>query len=139
MKLFIGNLSWDATEEELRNLFASVGEVVSVRIVQDQFTGRSKGFGFVEMKDSQSGQQAIDTLNDTPFVGRPIRISEARQKPQNSRGGGGGGGNRPFRPRGGPRGGQGGGGGGYGQRPYRRGPGQSYTAQEEDFSGGDNA
>jgi RNA recognition motif-containing protein len=80
MKIFVGNLSWDATEEGLRQLFEAHGEVISVRIVQDQYTGRSKGFGFVEMKDEAAGNAAIAALNDTPFEGRPLRISAARQE-----------------------------------------------------------
>jgi RNA recognition motif-containing protein len=115
MKLFVGNLSWDATEEELKNLFTPVGEVISVRIVQDQYTGRSKGFGFVEMKDQTQAQTAIDTLNDTQFFGRPLRISAARQ-PEGREGGGSG--PRRSNYRGGNGGGQGGGRYEGGRRPF---------------------
>jgi RNA recognition motif-containing protein len=99
MKLFVGNLSWNATEETLKPLFEAFGEVVSVRIVTDPYTGRSKGFGFVEMKDEAAGDEAVRQLNDSPFLNRPLRVSRARQE-------------QPGGPR------QGGrtGGGGYGQR-----------------------
>jgi len=91
-KLFIGNLSWDATEDKLKEFFESacgVGSVRSVRIVQDKFTGRSKGFGFVEMQDQAACQAAIDSLNETDFMGRPIRISEAREQERRPAGAGG--------------------------------------------------
>ena len=78
MKIFVGNLSWDATEDALKQLFETHGEVTSTRIVQDPYTGRSKGFGFVEMKDEQAGNAAIAALNDTQFIGRPLRVSAAR-------------------------------------------------------------
>ena len=106
-KLFIGNLSWDATEEKLKEFFENhcgAGSVRSVRIVQDKFTGRSKGFGFVEMADQAACQGAIDGLNETDFIGRPIRISEAREQERRPAGGGGG-----FRERGNDRGGERGG------------------------------
>lgn len=112
MKLFIGNLSWDATDDSLRQLFEEHGTVVSVHIVQDPYTGRSKGFGFVEMGDAAAGNAAVNALNDKPYLGRPLRVSEARQENRREggggdrgpRGSGGGGrpprdGNKPFRPR----------------------------------------
>ena len=97
MKLFVGNLSWNATEEELKNFFKKCGEVVSVRIVSDPYTGRSKGFGFVEMEDEASGEEAIRQLDNTPFLDRPLRVSKARQEQaggRQNRGGGGYGGHR---------------------------------------------
>jgi len=110
MKLFVGNLSWDATEDALRPLFEAHGAVVSVRIIQDPFTGRSKGYGFVEMGDEASCDAAIGALNEFQFLGRPLRVSRARApEPRGERSGGerrsfGGpsrgprsGGNRPFR------------------------------------------
>lgn len=106
-KIFVGNLSWSATEDALKQLFAEFGEVVSVRIVNDPYTGRSKGFGFVEMADEASCNQALEKLDNYAFCERPIRVSRARQE-------GSGGGGRP--PRGPRSGGGGGGGGGYGQR-----------------------
>jgi len=126
MKLFVGNLSWDATEEELKQLFSTVGEVVSVKIIQDHNTGKSKGFGFVEMKDQVAGDAAIHTLNDTNLNGRPLRISQAREMSERrERPAGGGGGRRFGPPRSGGfggerRGGGGHGGGGYNRRPFRQ-------------------
>lgn len=79
MKLFIGNLSWNATEEDLRELFESVGEVESIRIIVDPQTGRSKGFAFVQMKDREAAMEAIRQLNDKPFQNRPLRVSEAKE------------------------------------------------------------
>lgn len=92
-KIFVGNLSWSATEDALKQLFAEFGEVVSVRIVTDPYTGRSKGFGFIEMNDDSSCNQAIEKLDNFEFLGRPIRVSRARQE-ENT---GGGGGRRPYR------------------------------------------
>ena len=93
MKIFVGNLSWDATEDALRQLFEAYGEVISIRIVQDPYTGRSKGFGFVEMKDAAAGQAACDALNDSDFLGRPLRVSPARAEGERD-------GNRSGGPRG---------------------------------------
>ncbi|PYM37020.1 MAG: RNA-binding protein [Candidatus Rokuibacteriota bacterium] len=107
-KLFVGNLSFQATEEDLRELFAQSGTVESVRIVTDQFTGRPRGFGFVEMSTKEEATKAIEMLNGRLFRDRNLVVDEAR--PQAQRGGGGGGGPRGDR---GPRpGGPGGGGGG---------------------------
>ena len=106
MKLFVGNLSWNATEETLRPLFEAFGKVVSVRIVTDPYTGRSKGFGFVEMENEAEGDEAVRQLNDSPFLNRPLRVSRARQEQgggprQGGRSGGGygqrGGEGRPAR------------------------------------------
>ena len=80
MKLFVGNLSWNATEDTLKPLFEAFGKFVSIRIVTDQETGRSKGFGFVEMEDETSGNEAVRQLNDSPFLNRPLRVSPARQE-----------------------------------------------------------
>ena len=105
-KLFVGNLSFQATEEDLRELFAQSGTVESVRIVTDQFTGRPRGFGFVEMSTKEEATKAIEMLNGRLFRDRNLVVDEAR--PQAQRGGGGGGprGDRGPRP-----GGPGGGGG----------------------------
>jgi RNA recognition motif-containing protein len=107
-KLFVGNLSFQATEEDLRELFAQSGTVESVRIVTDQFTGRPRGFGFVEMATKEEATKAIEMLNGRLFRDRNLVVDEAR--PQAQRGGGGGGprGDRGPRP-GGPGGGGGGG------------------------------
>jgi RNA recognition motif-containing protein len=107
--IYVGNLTWDATADDLLALFQSFGAVARAQVITDRETGRSRGFGFVEMDNDQEAQTAIDNLNETPFRGRPLTVNEAR--PREDRGGGGGGG------RGG-RGGYGGGGhrdrGGYG-------------------------
>ncbi len=97
-KLFVGNLSWSATEDELKQLFSEAGETVSVRIVTDPYTGRSKGFGFVEMADEQACNTAIEKFDNFELQGRPIRVSRARQ--ENASGGGprrSGGGDRDRR------------------------------------------
>jgi len=103
-KLFVGNLSFQATEEDLRELFAQAGTVESVRIVTDQFTGRPRGFGFVEMSTKEEAAKAVEMLNGRLFRDRNLVVDEARPQPQ--RGGGPRGG-----PGGGSRGGSGGGGG----------------------------
>jgi RNA recognition motif-containing protein len=79
-KLFVGNLSWSATDEDLKNAFAAYGEVVSARIVTDKFSGKSRGFGFVEMATADQAQAAINGLNNTDFMGRPVAVSIARPK-----------------------------------------------------------
>lgn len=109
-KLFVGNLSFQATEEDLRELFQQSGTVESVRIVTDQFTGRPRGFGFVEMATKEELAKAIEMLNGRLFRDRNLVVDEARPQPQRSGGGGGGG------PRGGGGGGRPGGGGGGGWR-----------------------
>jgi len=80
MRLFVGNLSWDADEEGLKALFETQGTVVSARVITDQFTGRSKGFGFVEMSNDEEGKAAVAELDGADLHGRPIRVSEARSK-----------------------------------------------------------
>jgi RNA recognition motif-containing protein len=106
-KLFVGNLSFQATEEDLRELFQQAGNVETVRIITDQFTGRPRGFGFVEMATKEEATKAVEMLNGRLFRDRNLVVDEARPQPQ--RGGGGGergGGSRGPRP-----GGAGGGGG----------------------------
>jgi len=105
--IYVGNLVWDATADDLLALFQSFGAVARAQVITDRETGRSRGFGFVEMDNDQEAQTAIDNLNGTPFRGRPLTVNEAR--PREERGGGGGGGGR-----GGYGGGGGGGRGGYG-------------------------
>ncbi|MEM1186442.1 MAG: RNA-binding protein, partial [Planctomycetota bacterium] len=110
MKLYVGNMSFDTSEAELRDVFSQHGEVVSASIVMDRETGRPRGFGFVEFADEESGRKAIEAMNGQEFGGRPLTVNEAR--PRENRGGGGGfGGGRGG---GGYGGGRGGGGGGYG-------------------------
>lgn len=107
-KLFVGGLSWDTTEESLRTLFATVGTVTSATVINDKYTGKSKGFGFVEMGSPEEAQKAMQELNGKQLDGRAIAVNEARpQEPRPDRGGrsfGGGGGGGGFH-----RGGSGGG------------------------------
>ncbi|HEY6011423.1 MAG TPA: RNA-binding protein [Nitrospirota bacterium] len=91
-KLYAGNLSYNISEEELKNVFAAFGEVLSAKIITDAATGRSKGFGFVEMANDEDADKAIAGLNGTNVMDRAINVSEAR--PQTDRGGRGGGGGR---------------------------------------------
>lgn len=85
--LFVGNLSFQATEEDVRELFQHAGTLGSVRIVTDQFTGRSRGFGFVEMATREEAVEAIKMLNGRLFRDRHLVVDEARPQPQRSRGG----------------------------------------------------
>lgn len=93
-KLYVGNLPFQATQEEVSELFSQVGEVTSVNIITDRATGRSKGFGFVEMSSPDVAQQAIAKFNGTDFSGRALTVNEAR--PMEPRNGGGGGGRGGF-------------------------------------------
>ena len=111
-RLYVGNLSFQATTESLRSAFASMGEVVDVHIVTDRESGQSRGFGFVTMGSAQEAQRAIAQLNGTMIEGRPIRVNEAEERQPRGGGGGGRGGGGGFRGGGG--GGPGGGGGGWG-------------------------
>jgi len=104
MKIYVGNLSFNTEEQQLQELFASIGEVSSVRLIRDQTTGRPRGFGFVEMSDDEQGRAACKALDQREFEGRRLTVNEA--KPQERSGGGGGYG--------------GGGGGGRGQRRESR-------------------
>ena len=99
--IYVGNLPYDTTGDDLVELFQSYGTVSSGQVIIDKFSGRSRGFGFVEMASDDEALAAIEALNGTPFGGRPLTVNEAR--PREDRGGGGGRG-----------GGYGGGGGGYG-------------------------
>jgi len=80
MNIYIGNLSYKLTEDELRQEFESFGSVKSIKIVSDRETGQSKGFGFVEMESSEDGQNAINQLNGKDVKGRELRVNEARPK-----------------------------------------------------------
>lgn len=88
MNIYVGNLSFEATESDVENAFAEYGEVKSVNIIKDRDTGRPRGFAFVEMRDSQAGQQAVEGLNEREIAGRAVTVNEAR--PREQRGGGGG-------------------------------------------------
>ena len=113
MNIYVGNLSWQMTDEDLRTLFEQYGSVTSAKIVTDKFNNnRSKGFGFVEMTNDSEGQAAIDGLNGTEISGRSIVVNESQPK-QGGAGGGGGFKKKSFGGGGGgSRGGYGGGGGG---------------------------
>lgn len=136
MKLYVGNLAYQVTEDQLREAFESFGQVESVAIIKDKFSGQSKGFGFVEMPADAEGQAAIDSLNGKDFNGRAIKVNEAKPRTEGSQGrgggrrgpgGGGGGGNRGGRGgRGGGSGSGGGGGGGRSQGRGGRSGGQGY-------------
>jgi cold-inducible RNA-binding protein len=124
-KLYVGNLAYSVTNEDLEALFSQAGKVDSATVVMDKFSGQSRGFGFVEMADSNEAARAIEEFNETELKGRAIRVNEARPRegggPGGPRGGGGGrpgggGGGRGGRGRDG--GGFGGGGGGGGGRRW---------------------
>ena len=92
MNIYVGNLSWTMTEQDLADLFTPFGEVVSSKIVTDKFNGnRSKGFGFVEMTDDEAGRTAISQLNESDIMGRKIVVNESQPRPKDGTGGGGGG------------------------------------------------
>jgi RNA recognition motif-containing protein len=108
MNIYVGNLSWQTTEPELQELFEGYGQVSSVAIIKDKYTGKSRGFAFVEMPDDGEARAAIDALNETEFGGRSLKVNEARPKEPRSQGGrgerrsdrrrrGGGGGDRDDR------------------------------------------
>jgi RNA recognition motif-containing protein len=109
-KLYVGNLSYETTDSDLDKLFAAHGTVQSAQVIMDRDTGRSKGFGFVEMGSDSEAQAAIQALNGKEIEGRSLKVNEAR--PREERGGGGGGGGRGGYGGGGGRGGRGGSGGG---------------------------
>jgi RNA recognition motif-containing protein len=85
MNIYVGNLSYDVTEDDLQNAFAAFGDVVSVKIIKDQYNGKSKGFGFVEMPDRGEANAAIEGLNTKEIKGRSIKVNMA--KPRSGRGG----------------------------------------------------
>ena len=113
-KLYVGNLSFDSNEQDLQDLFAEAGAVTDVAIIQDKFTGRSRGFGFITMGSAGDAQKAVTMFHGKNIGGRDLTVNEARPREEHSGGGGGGyggGGGRGDR-----RGGGGGGGGGRGDR-----------------------
>lgn len=117
-KLYVGNLPFSIDDQQLHQAFSSYGQVMSAKVIMDRDSGRSKGFGFVEMATDEEAQNAMGSMNGTQLGGRDVSVSEARDPGPRTGGGGGG-----FRGgRGGPRGAGGGGGGGrpHGNRPPRR-------------------
>jgi RNA recognition motif-containing protein len=122
MNIYVGNLSWSMTDEDLTNLFTAYGTVTSGKILKDKMSGRSKGFGFVEMEDDEAAKTAIANLNETEVMGRKIIVNESQPRPEGEykkRSGGGYGGNRGGGNRGGGYGGNRGGyGGGRGGNDY---------------------
>jgi len=115
MKLYVGNLSFQTSSEDLQQLFSQAGTVESASVVEDRDTGRSRGFGFVEMATKEEGEKAIEQFNGTDLAGRNLTVNEARPREDRGGRGGGGGGRGGFggnRGGGGGRGGYGGGGGG---------------------------
>jgi RNA recognition motif-containing protein len=111
-RLYVGNLPYSATEDQLTELFGRAGQVDNVRVMRDMATGRARGFAFVEMTSDEDAQKAISELNEYQMDGRPLVVNEARPKPEG--GFGGGGGNRGGRP----------------------GSGGGRNFESEDFSGG---
>ncbi|MHC5067446.1 MAG: RNA recognition motif domain-containing protein [Planctomycetota bacterium] len=101
MNIFVGNLPWSFADSTLRDLFAAYGQVDRAKVITDRDTGRSRGFGFVEMANDEEANAAIAALNDTEHDGRPLRVNQAEER-------------KPRAPREGGGGGYGGGGGGYG-------------------------
>jgi len=96
MNIFVAKLSYNTSEEQVKELFEKYGEVSSAKIIFDKYENRSKGFGFVEMPDDAQAQTAIDELNDTTLDGRQIVVKQARPRNDSNRGGGGGGYDRGF-------------------------------------------
>ncbi len=94
MDIYVGNLAYATTDDGLKNAFAAFGEVTSARVVTDRMTGRSKGFGFVEMPNADQANAAIAALNGQPLDGRPVRVNESQPKPREERRGGYRGGGR---------------------------------------------
>ncbi len=122
MKLYVGNLSYEVSEPELKQMFEQFGKVDSASIIKDKFSGQSKGFGFIEMDSQTDAQSAMDALNGKDVKGRTLIVNEARPRPEGGGGGrpGGGGRGRGTGGRSGPGGGRGGPGGRGGQG-YRSG------------------
>ena len=89
-KLYVGNLAYAVTDQNLNELFSGIGAVASAAVISDKFSGQSKGFGFVEMADAAGAEAAIKSLDGTEFKGRNIKVNEAKPKPERSFGGGGG-------------------------------------------------
>ena len=100
MNIYVGNLSFDATDDDLRSAFEAHGQVSSANVIMDRETGRSRGFGFVEMANDEEARKAIEAVNQTDIAGRSVNVNEARPRqdrgPRGGGGGGGGGGHRGW-------------------------------------------
>jgi hypothetical protein len=135
MKIYVGNLSYEVTEEDLRLAIEPFGQIESVAIITDKQSGQSKGFGFVEMASKTEGQAAIEGLNGKELKGRALNVNEARPRTESRGGRGGQGGGRGGY--GGGRGGQGGGRGGYGGDRGGQGGGRGGYGGDRGGQGGD--
>jgi RNA recognition motif-containing protein len=129
MNIYVGNLSWSMTDDDLSNLFTQYGSVTSAKILKDKMNGRSKGFGFVEMEDEEAAKTAIANLNETEVQGRKLIVNESQprqegDRPKRSFGGGGGGGYKKS------------GGGGYGGGGGRSGGGYGGGGRSSGGNGG---
>ncbi len=89
MNIYVGNLSYQTNDQQLQELFEEYGTVASARVIQDRMSGRSKGFGFVEMPDNEEAEKAINALNDQDFMDRKLRVNESHPKPRRDNNGGG--------------------------------------------------
>jgi len=132
MNIYVGNLSWSMTDDDLMNLFTEHGSVTSAKILKDKMNGRSKGFGFVEMEDDEAAKAAIAALNEVEVQGRKLIVNESQpraegDRPKRSFGGGGGGGYKKSGGGGYGGGGNRGGGGGYGGGGNRGGGDGGYN------------
>ncbi len=122
--IYVGNLAFNATDDDIRSAFEQYGEVTSVNIIMDRETGRSRGFAFVEMADGEHAKEAIENLDGAAISGRNVKVNEARPRPPRSGGGGGGGGSR-----------YGGGGGGGGRGGDRGDYGGGRGGDRGDYGG----
>jgi len=141
MNIYVGNLSWSMTDDDLSNLFSQYGAVTSAKILKEKNTGRSKGFGFVEMEDDEAAKTAIATLNESEVQGRKLIVNESQPRPEGggykkSGGGGYGGGGRSGGGYGGGGGRSGGGGYGSGGGGYKKSGGGGYGGGNRSGGGG---
>src|SRR5205085_10448562 len=131
VKLYVGNLSFQTSSDDLQQLFSQAGTVESASVVEDRETGRSRGFGFVEMASAEEAQAAIQQFDGKDLNGRNLKVNEARPREDRGGRGGGGGGGRGGYGGGGGRGGGGGGRGGYGGGGNRGGGGRGFRGGSE--------
>ncbi|MGI8950066.1 MAG: RNA recognition motif domain-containing protein [Chitinophagaceae bacterium] len=137
MNIYVGNLNWSMTSDDLYNLFATYGEVGTAKIVTDKFNNnRSKGFGFVEMTDDEAARTAISSLNESEVMGRKIVVNESAPRQEGEGGGGGGYKKKSFGGGGGYN--RGGGGGGYNRNRGEGGGGGGYNRNRGEGGGGYN-